>query len=95
MFNTFYTASQLSRLAQLPKVLFSLTLTLVFSLTAIAQEPGADIEMADAMRAEGKIYVVVACIVIVLVGLLLYIARLDRQVKQLEQFLDNREGKKA
>jgi len=56
-------------------------------------EPGLDIEMADAMRAEGKIYVVVACIVIVLVGLLLYVTRLDRQIKQLEQFLDNRKEK--
>ena len=42
-------------------------------------------EMADALRASGKIYVVVLVIVIILSGLLLYLVRLDRKVGRLER----------
>ena len=41
-------------------------------------------EMADTFRAEGKIYVVVAIILIVLVGVFVYLFSLDRKVKKLE-----------
>jgi uncharacterized membrane protein len=43
-----------------------------------------EVEMADTMRSEGKIYVIVAIILIVLTGLIGYLFRLDRKVKQLE-----------
>jgi len=46
--------------------------------------------MADAMRANGKIYVVVAVIVIILSGLLTYLVRLDRKVSQLEREVEGR-----
>lgn len=60
---------------------------MVLSHVSMAQGQDPTIEMADQMRADGKIYVVVAVLVIILLGLLLYIFRLDRQVAQLEQFL--------
>ena len=41
-------------------------------------------EMADAMRANGKIYVVVAVVLIVLVGLFLYLINLDRKIRSME-----------
>lgn len=42
-------------------------------------------EMADAMRANGKIYVVVGCLLIVLAGLFLYLFITDRKLRNLEQ----------
>jgi CcmD family protein len=37
------------------------------------------------MRSNGKIYVLVACILIILIGLFLYLVRLDRKVSRLEK----------
>jgi len=47
-------------------------------------------EMADALRANGKIYVVVLVIVIILSGLLAYLVRLDRKVSRLEREVEGR-----
>jgi CcmD family protein len=44
-----------------------------------------DVEMADAFRADGKIYVVVAIISVVVVGLLAYLFTIDRKVGKLEK----------
>lgn len=66
--------------------LFSICLTAGIS-TAQTAEP----EMADLMRSEGKIYVVVAIILIILGGLLGYLFALDRKVRRLE----NNSQKKA
>lgn len=53
----------------------------LFCLPATAQHA----EMADGMRAEGKIYVVVAIIVTILVGLFAYLFSLDRKITRLEK----------
>jgi hypothetical protein len=37
------------------------------------------------MRSEGKIYVVVAIVLTILAGLVLYVARLDRKITNLEK----------
>lgn len=42
-------------------------------------------EMADLMRGNGRIYVVVAVILTILAGLILYVARLDRKISKLEK----------
>ncbi|WP_251047183.1 CcmD family protein [Hymenobacter sp. ISL-91] len=52
---------------------------------AAAQSPGAQPEMAEAMRQNGKIYVVVAVIAVVLAGLLLFLISLDRKLSRLEK----------
>ncbi|MBX2944695.1 MAG: CcmD family protein [Cyclobacteriaceae bacterium] len=44
----------------------------------------SEVEMADTMRTEGKIYVIVAIVLIVLAGLVVYLFMLDRKVKNLE-----------
>ena len=41
--------------------------------------------MADTMRDNGKIYVVVAVIVAIFIGIILYLIRLDRKMTRLEK----------
>ncbi|RZK31263.1 MAG: CcmD family protein [Hymenobacter sp.] len=57
---------------------------------ALAQAPAAQPEMADALRASGKIYVVVLVLVIIVTGLLVYLVRLDGKVSRLEKEVENR-----
>jgi CcmD family protein len=42
-------------------------------------------EMADVMRSNGKIYVVVTVVIIILTGLIVYVVRLDRKISKLEK----------
>jgi CcmD family protein len=42
-------------------------------------------EMADTMRSNGKIYIVVAVCLTILCGLFLYVASLDRKIRKLEK----------
>ena len=42
-------------------------------------------EMADLMRSNGKIYVVVAVCLTILTGLFLYIMLLDRKIRRIEK----------
>tara|TARA_B100000795_G_scaffold268989_1_gene257122 strand:- start:2670 stop:2813 length:144 start_codon:yes stop_codon:yes gene_type:complete len=44
-----------------------------------------DVEMADVMRSNGKIYVVVAIIAILFIGLMIYLIRIDKKVQKLEE----------
>lgn len=71
-------------------------LFLVFSLQAVAQEKieiteadyqNSRVEMADVMRSEGKIYVLVGIIAIVFAGILVYVINTDRKVAKLEKLL--------
>lgn len=64
------------------KIIFALML-LLSSVQLFAQSN--DVEMADALRSNGKIYVVVICIVIILVGLLIYLFSLDKRLKKIEK----------
>ena len=43
------------------------------------------VEMADGLRANGKIYVVVLVLVTILAGVLFYVVRLDRKISKLEK----------
>jgi ABC-type amino acid transport system permease subunit len=43
------------------------------------------VEMADQLRSDGKIYVVVAVILVILAGLFIYLFRIERNVKNLEK----------
>lgn len=60
-----------------------LLIALISSINLFAQDNG--IEMADALYSNGKIYVVVICVVIILVGLLAYLFAMDRRLKKLEK----------
>ena len=63
-------------------ILFSYLIA--FSVIA-QQKAGENIEMADALRASGKIYVVVMVVTVILMGLILYLIRLDKKVSRLEK----------
>jgi heme/copper-type cytochrome/quinol oxidase subunit 2 len=58
---------------------------LLLAQAAFAQANAAEPEMADALRASGKIYVVVLVLVIIVTGLLVYLIRLDGKVSRLEK----------
>jgi len=72
------------------KKLISSILGLLFLLIASTTSAQSDVQMADGMRSEGKIYVVVAIILIVLAGLIFYLVMLDRKVKKLENLLSGK-----
>jgi hypothetical protein len=68
--------------------LFATLCALVLPLLSGAQAdttrmPAPD--MANTMRSNGKIYVVVAVLVIILLGLFIYLIRLDRKIGKLEK----------
>lgn len=54
-----------------------------FALLLWAQD--GTVEMADGLRSNGKIYVVVAVVLVILVGLFLYLIRLDKKISNLEK----------
>lgn len=67
---------------------------LIFSLSALAQEKipvtesdytNNSVEMADTMRADGKIYVLVGIIAIVFAGITVYMINTDRKISKLEK----------
>ena len=56
---------------------------LLTSFSAWAQnEP---VEMATGLRSSGKIYVVVAVLLLIFIGFILYLIRIDRKVTRLEK----------
>ncbi len=57
-------------------------LFLLLSLPTFSQ--ANEVEMADTMRANGKIYVVVGIILIVLIGFIVYLIAIDRKLTRLE-----------
>ncbi len=62
----------------------------LFTTTALAQAPSSDApQMADGLYQSGKIYVVVAAVVIIVAGLLFYLISLDRKVSKLEREIKN------
>lgn len=63
---------------------FASVLLLLFSFWAKAQQTSQSVEMADAFRSSGKIYVVVAVILVIFAGIILYLIRLDRKISKLE-----------
>ena len=56
---------------------------LVGSISSFAQADKP--EMADVMRSNGKIYVVVAVCLTILIGLFIYVFIVDRKVSRLEK----------
>ncbi len=44
-----------------------------------------EVEMADALRTDGKIYVVVVIFLVILIALFLYLYRLEKKIDRLEK----------
>jgi len=67
------------------RVLFFLSAILI-SIIAFSQDAGdKPVGMADEMRSNGRIYVVVAVMLTILTGLILYLVRLDRKISRWEK----------
>ncbi len=58
-------------------------LILLTALQVFAQ--GSEIEMADRLREDGKIWVVVGVILLIFAGVIIYLIRLDRKISRLEK----------
>ena len=54
-------------------------------LTTISFAQEETVDMADSMRSNGKIYVVVAVILTIFAGIIFYLIRLDRKISRLER----------
>ena len=65
------------------KKILPLLVMLLASATSFAQDD--KVEMADLMRSNGRIYVVVAVMLTILIGLVLYLVRIDRKISKLEK----------
>jgi protein-S-isoprenylcysteine O-methyltransferase Ste14 len=63
------------------KILLSLLCLLPAFL--FAQQP--EVEMADTMRSNGKIYVVLAVVLVIFAGLIIYLISIDRKVSRMEK----------
>lgn len=78
------------KMKKIHKTLVTLILLLLhFSL--FAQQ---EVEMADTLRSEGKIYVVVAIMLVIFVGLIGYLFRMDRKVSRLEKKIYEKDFKR-
>ncbi|MEO7087578.1 MAG: CcmD family protein [Bacteroidia bacterium] len=65
------------------------------AFAAFAQDSTATapVEMADGMRASGKIYVVLAVILIIFTGIVIYLISLDKKVSEIEKELKSKDKK--
>jgi uncharacterized membrane protein len=64
-----------------------LTILLILNLPNLYAQ---QVEMADTMRDNGKIYVVVAIVLVVLVGLITYLFMMDRKVSRIERLISGK-----
>ena len=60
-------------------------LLFISTLLVFAQDTTGKPAMADLMRSNGKIYVVIAVILVIFAGLIIYLIRLDRKISKLEK----------
>ncbi|MFI5149597.1 MAG: CcmD family protein [Bacteroidia bacterium] len=70
------------------KKMLAFGLLLGMTVPALAQSPAP--EMADTLYSSGKIYVVVCVAALVMSGLILYLALIDRKVSKIERELNSR-----
>ncbi len=68
--------------ARFLKIIF-LFFLIVTSLAASAQT--SDVDMADLMRENGKIYVVISVLSVILAGFIINLILVDRRLKKLEK----------
>ncbi len=66
-------------------ILFSLVFVPLLSLAQA-------VEMADTLRSEGKIYVVVAIVLVIFAGLIGYLILLDRKISRIEKKLPEKKA---
>jgi len=68
-----------------------MTKYILFFLAIISSlQSTAQVEMADNFRGEGKIYVVITIILVILIGFFIMLIRLDKKTKQLEKEIEEK-----
>ena len=75
------------------KKILKLSLTTILALLHFSVLAQQEVEMADTLRSEGKIYVVVAIMLVIFVGLIGYLFLMDRKVTRLEKKISQRDSK--
>lgn len=66
------------------KKILSFLILFLSTFFSFAQQTN-EVEMADQMRSSGKIYVVIATIVLIFIGLAIYLFSIDRRLKKIER----------
>ena len=66
------------------KIILSFLLVINGLICSFAQT-NSEVEMATELRSSGKIYVVVAVLSVVLIGLAIYLFTIDRKITRLEK----------
>jgi hypothetical protein len=67
------------------KIVFLLSVSQLIGLLLLAQDDTAKTTFGETMRSNGRIYVVVAVMLTILTGLILYLVRLDRKISKIEK----------
>jgi len=60
-------------------------LFLLMCSTAVFAQSDAGVQMDDALRSSGKIYVVIAIVCIIFAGLAIFLFSIDRRLKKIEK----------
>ncbi|MDB5011382.1 MAG: hypothetical protein JWQ06_2171 [Mucilaginibacter sp.] len=60
-------------------------LLLLLSFTSVFAQADQSVEMDNVMRSSGKIYVVIATIAIVFIGLAIYLFSIDKRLRKIEK----------
>jgi uncharacterized membrane protein len=66
------------------KLLYTICFAIISNVLN-AQEKVNGAEMADTFRSNGKIYVVIAVILTIFAGIIIYLIRLDRKMSRIEK----------
>jgi len=74
------------------KKITSTALSWLLCCLGVGAQAQSEVEMADTLRSEGKIYVVVAILLLIFAGLISYLVMLDRKLTKLE---GNKSDKKS
>ncbi len=67
------------------KLLSSLSILTLFLLPFFTSAQSAGPEMADEMRSNGKIYIVLACVLLVLSGIIAFLLMMENRLSRLEK----------
>jgi len=66
-------------------MIYKILLVLCFSFCSFFVFAQSKVDMADTMRGNGKIYVVVTIILTIFAGLIFYLIRIDRKITKIEK----------
>lgn len=62
----------------------------LFAFVSPVLQAQQEVGMADTLRSEGKIYVVVAIMLVIFVGIVAYLFSIDRKVSRLEKRIQDK-----